>query len=135
MTRAATQSALGTAPSIAKPSIKSMVSPCTSDYADSTSVSSTSVSTAVKLPCSMPRRMTFRSRPFVAAAGSLKMGADGAGDGADAALTGPRPGKQLSQRRTCEAIYANMPRFGLSATVSHVPVGKRRETALGRLKA
>ena len=34
-----------------------------------------------------------------------------------------------------EAIYANMPRFGLSAAVSHTPIGKRGETARERLKA
>ena len=34
-----------------------------------------------------------------------------------------------------EAIYANMPRFGLSAATRHVPVGKRGETARERLNA
>ncbi len=34
-----------------------------------------------------------------------------------------------------EVIYANMPRFGLSAATRHVPVGKRGETARERLKA
>ena len=34
-----------------------------------------------------------------------------------------------------ETIYANMPRFGLSAATSHVPVGKRGETARERFKA
>ena len=34
-----------------------------------------------------------------------------------------------------EAIYANMPRFGLSAATRHAPVGKRGETARERLKA
>ena len=33
-----------------------------------------------------------------------------------------------------EAIYANMPRFGLAAVTGHVPVGKRGETARERLK-
>ena len=33
-----------------------------------------------------------------------------------------------------EAIYANMPRFGLSAATGHVPVGKRGETARERLQ-
>ena len=33
-----------------------------------------------------------------------------------------------------EAIYANMPPFGLAAVTSHVPVGKRGETARERLK-
>ena len=32
-----------------------------------------------------------------------------------------------------EAIYGNMPRFGLAAAVDHVPVGKRGETARERL--
>ncbi len=32
-----------------------------------------------------------------------------------------------------EAIYANMPRFGLSAATRHAPVGKRGETARERL--
>ena len=32
-----------------------------------------------------------------------------------------------------EAIYANMPRFGLGAVMPHVPVGKRGETAQERL--
>ncbi len=34
-----------------------------------------------------------------------------------------------------EVIYANMPRFGLSAATRHVPVGKRGETARERLSA
>lgn len=34
-----------------------------------------------------------------------------------------------------ESIYANMPRFGLSTATSHVPVGKRGDTARERLKA
>ena len=34
-----------------------------------------------------------------------------------------------------EAIYANMPRFGLGAAMPHVPVGKRGETARERLAA
>ncbi len=34
-----------------------------------------------------------------------------------------------------EVIYANMPRFGLSAAARHVPVAKRGETARERLKA
>lgn len=32
-----------------------------------------------------------------------------------------------------EAIYANMPRFGLAAAAAHAPVGKRGETARERL--
>ena len=32
-----------------------------------------------------------------------------------------------------EAIYGNMPRFGLAAATAHVPVGKRGETARERL--
>ncbi len=34
-----------------------------------------------------------------------------------------------------EAIYGNMPRFGLAAATAHVPVGKRGETARERLVA
>lgn len=34
-----------------------------------------------------------------------------------------------------EAIYANMPRFGLAAVMPHVPVGKRGESARERLAA
>ncbi len=34
-----------------------------------------------------------------------------------------------------EAIYSNMPRFGLGGVFEHVPVGGRRETARGRLSA
>lgn len=34
-----------------------------------------------------------------------------------------------------ETIYANMPRFGLSAATGHVPVGQRGDTARERLKA
>lgn len=34
-----------------------------------------------------------------------------------------------------EVIYANMPRFGLSAAARHVPVGTRGETARERLSA
>ena len=34
-----------------------------------------------------------------------------------------------------EAIYANMPRFGLASAMAHVPVGKRGDTARERLKA
>ncbi len=34
-----------------------------------------------------------------------------------------------------EAIYGNMPKFGLGAAVPHVPVGKRGETARERLAA
>jgi len=34
-----------------------------------------------------------------------------------------------------EAIYANMPCFGLSAATSHAPVGKRGDTARERLRA
>jgi hypothetical protein len=34
-----------------------------------------------------------------------------------------------------EAIYGNMPRFGLAAATAHVPVGKRGETARERLSA
>lgn len=33
-----------------------------------------------------------------------------------------------------ETIYANMPRFGLSAATSHVPIGKRGDTARERLR-
>ena len=32
-----------------------------------------------------------------------------------------------------EAIYANMPRFGLASATAHVPVGRRGETARERL--
>lgn len=32
-----------------------------------------------------------------------------------------------------EAIYANMPRFGLAAAMPHAPIGKRGETARERL--
>lgn len=34
-----------------------------------------------------------------------------------------------------EAIYGNMPRFGLAAATAHAPVGKRGETARERLAA
>jgi hypothetical protein len=39
----------------------------------------------------------------------------------------------LVQPGQCEAVYANMPRFGLARAFEHVPVSARRETARGRL--
>ncbi|BAC89190.1 DUF4188 domain-containing protein [Gloeobacter violaceus] len=34
-----------------------------------------------------------------------------------------------------EAMYGNMPRFGLAGATEHIPIAGRRETARGRLKA
>ena len=39
----------------------------------------------------------------------------------------------LVQPRQFEAVYANMPRFGLARAFDHVPASGRRETARGRL--
>ncbi|UFP95597.1 DUF4188 domain-containing protein [Gloeobacter morelensis] len=34
-----------------------------------------------------------------------------------------------------EAMYGNMPRFGLAAATEHIPIARRRETARGRIGA